>query len=759
MLTTLKRIVQEVSTASDIEAVLNIVVARVKEAMETDACSIFIYDPNSDEFMLMAAEGIDLKTFDDVRVGFTEGLVGFVAERAEPLNLEDVREHPSFLPHPTVAEENFHAYLGVPIVHHRQLLGVMTVQQAQKRRYDEAEEAFLVTLCAQLAGVIAHAEATGRINELIKPKNNRVTNTDVATMGGIPSGPGVGIGHAVVVFPKADLTAVPDRQTDNVDAEKALFERAVLAARKDIKTLAKRFSENLAKEEYALFDMYLTILSNASLGKEVIEEIEKGNWAQGALRIVIDNHVQQFAAMDDEYLRERVTDIRDIGRRVLAHLQDLESPQQQFADDVILVGEEITAADLAEVPEGKLLGVVSAKGSNNSHVAILARALGVPTVMAATGIPMQKLEGQQLIVDGYYGHVYVAPSKKLLKEFQSLAAEERELDADLQQLRDLPAETQDGYQVDLYVNTGLAADSGVSLSVGASGVGLYRSEVAFMSRESFPTEEDQRVIYRQLLKAFAPRPVTMRTLDIGGDKALPYFPVEEDNPYLGWRGIRVTLDHPEVFLMQIRAMLRANEGLNNLRIMLPMVTMVSEVDEAVGLIERAYVELVEEGAEIELPPVGMMIEVPSAVYQAREFAKRVDFFSVGSNDLTQYLLAVDRNNSRVSDLYDALHPAVLRALQYVVETAKQEAIPVSLCGEIASDPLAIPILLGMGFDGLSMTASSLPRMKWIVRNFSLDEAKALTNEVLLMDNPTMIRFRLERALEKAGLGGLIRAGK
>ncbi len=334
-----------------------------------------------------------------------------------------------------------------------------------------------------------------------------------------------------------------------------------------------------------------------------------------------------------------------------------------------------------------------------------------------------------------------------------------ELNQSLVSLRDKPAETSDSYRVSLQVNTGLAMDAGLSMSVGAEGVGLYRSEVPFMSRDRFPSEDEQTIIYRQTLKAFAPRQVTMRTLDIGGDKLLSYFPIEEDNPYLGWRGIRITLDHPDVFLVQVRAMMRASEELNNLRIMLPMITNLSEIEEASYLIEQAFEELLEEEYHIEKPKIGVMIEIPAAAYLAREMAKRVDFISVGSNDLTQYLLAVDRNNARVATLYDSLHPAMLRVLLKIVEGGHGAGVEVSICGEMASDPLAVILLIAMGFDTLSMNSASLPRIKWIIRNFAIANARKILAEVLEFEHPAEIRLHLQKALEAEGLGGLIGMGK
>ncbi len=757
MLETLRHIVQQVNLAKDLDEALLIVVTEVKSAVATQACTIYLLDSHTQEYVMMATDGLNTDAVKKIRIGFSEGLIGLVGTREEPINLKDAPSHPKFLYSPIAGEERFRAFLGVPIIHQRRLLGVLVIQQEMQRRFDSIEEAFLITLSAQLSGVIAHAKAAGAA-EYFSTDGAILTENEVLTFAGAPCVLGVGIGQALVVYPKADLFAVPDREIEDIESEIVLFEKALMATQQQIQSLRQRLT-GLPSEEQALFEVYLAILDRASLGEEVIHCIRQGNWAQGALRQVIAKHVKNFADMKDAYLRERATDIKDLGRRILSYLQQQSPAYIKYPRRTVLVGDEITAADLAEVPEGHLVALVSVKGSVNSHVAILARALGIPTVMGVSGYPISKLEGKKVIVDGYYGHIYVEPPQELFEEYHTLAEEEQELDANLATLRDLPSMTPDGHKVDLYVNTGLLTDAGLIFSVGAAGVGLFRTEISFMSRENFPTEDQQQAIYRQLLSAFSPRPVIMRTLDIGGDKVLPYFPIEEMNPFLGWRGIRVTLDHPEVFLVQIRAMLRASKNLNNLKIMLPMITSVNELDDALHLIDRAYNELREEGLDIIKPPIGIMIEVPSAIYQAPELARRIDFMSVGSNDLIQYLLAVDRNNPRVSDIYEALHPAVLRALQQVICAAKAADVPVSICGEMASDPVAVILLLALGFDSLSMNANSLLRVKWVINSFRYDSAKKLLEEVLALENPAIIRLRLEQALDETGLGGLIRAGK
>lgn len=753
MLEVLLRIVHEVNTAHDLPQALSIIVQRVKQAMEVDVCSVYLTDPDGEQHVLMATDGLNPEAVGKVRLPLGAGLIGLVRERAEPVNLEDAPSHPRYLFVAETGEEKFHGFLGVPIIQHRRPLGVLVVRQRESRKFNVEEVSFLFTLGAQLAGAIGHAQASGGIAGL-----QDETLSENHFIEGLPGAPGVALGNAVVVYAPSDLQSVPDRKTDDPVAEEAAFRVAVSAVQEDIKALGARMGALLPAADHALFDAFVLMLGSDTLVDNTVQRIRAGNWAPGALRETINEHARVFDDMEDAYLRERAGDVRDMGRRILMRLQADKPSHRDYPPHTILVGEEISAAQLAEVPAGRLAGVVSSRGSSSSHAAILARALSIPAVMGVRDLPVNRLEDRELVIDGYRGRLYVQPSGAVREEFLRLAQEEQTLTSDLQELRDLPATTPDGVRMPLYANTGLLSDITPSLNRGAEGIGLYRTEFPFMIRQRFPSEDEQRDIYRQALVAFAPLPVTLRTLDIGGDKALPYFPVTEDNPFLGWRGIRITLDHPEIFLTQLRAMLRASIGLNNLQILLPMISSVSELDEARVLIDQACRELREEGADFARPPLGVMIEVPSAVYQTEAFAKRVEFLSVGTNDLTQYLLAVDRNNERVAKLYDGLHPAVLRALMQVVDGAHRHGKPVSVCGEMAGDPAAVLLLLGMGIDSLSMSTASLPRVKWVIRSFTRELARTLLDKALEMEDPTVIRALLNAALEHAGLGGLTRAG-
>ncbi|NWO08369.1 MAG: phosphoenolpyruvate--protein phosphotransferase [Alteromonadaceae bacterium] len=756
MLSILRNIVQEVNAARDLQDALRIIVSRVQEAMATEVCSVYLLDPASNRYILMATEGLYQESVGKVSMGHSEGLVGLVGAREEPINLEDAPAHPRYRYFPETGEERFRSFLGVPIIHRRRMLGVLVVQQRESSRcFDEGEEAFLVTVSAQLASVIAHSEATGAISGLSLTGEE----TKDICFNGVPGAPGVAIGTGVVVYSTADLDVVPEKATENIEQELELFRAAVQTVREDIQRVAKRLSSQLRPEELALFDVYLSMLGDKALPGEVDARIRDGVWAQGALKQVVKQYIRHFEMMDDHYLRERAVDIRDLGRRLLSRLQEGEEKNVEYPEHTVLVSEEITPAMLGEVPKGRLVGLVSVKGSSNSHVAILARAMGVPTVMGLVDIPVNQLDGKELVVDGFEGQLFASPSSELRSFYQEICDEEAELFRGLEALRDKPCETTDGHRVALLVNTGLMTDVARSLSHGAEGIGLYRTEVPFMIKDRFPSEQEQREYYREQLEAFAPNPVTMRTLDIGGDKALTYFPIQEENPFLGWRGIRVTLDHPEIFLVQVRAMLKASEGLNNLQIMLPMISNISEVEESLHLIYRVYHEVREEGYEIHMAKVGVMVEVPAVVYQIRELAERVDFLSVGSNDLTQYLLAVDRNNPRVAQLYHSYHPAVLQALVRVAQDAHSVGKPVGICGELAGDPGGAVLLMAMGYDSLSMNAASLPKVKSVIRNISRAWAQQLLEDVLLLDSPHVIKSCVDLALRNEGFGRYLRPAR
>ncbi len=754
MFETLRRIVQEVNEAPDLEQALAVIVRRVKQTLGADVCSVYLTDFDTREHVLQATDGLRPEAVGNVRLPLNRGLIGWVSERAEPVNLDDASSHPRYLFTHETGEDRFRGFLGTPIIQNRKVLGVLVLRQRQRRSFEDDEVTLLMTLASQLAGAIIHARASGELARMQEPNNlpNRFLQ-------GLAASPGIAIGRTLVVYPPADLDAVPDRPAVDAREEEKSFRNAVVDVVEELEQFGKRTAKDLPAEDRALFDAWLLMLESDTLIDATVERIHAGNWAPGALRETITDHVRVFDAMEDDYLRERAADVRDLGRRILMHLQDLEVGPVEYLHNTVLVGEEISVMQIADVPRGSLAGIVSTSGSSSSHVAILARGMGVPAAMGVADLPVGRLDGLETVVDGYRGRVYVSPGPAVRAEYQRLLDGDRALTTELESLRHLPPETPDGYTLPLYLNTGLVSEARPAGIEESAGVGLYRTELPFIVRDRFPGEKVQITNYRQVLETFAPRPVTIRTLDVGGDKPLPYFPMTESNPFLGWRGIRITLDQPEIFLTQARAMLRAAIGLDNLQILLPMVSNVEEVDDARLLIRRAHDELLEEGHRVSMPPVGIMVEIPAAVYQIEALARRVDFLSVGTNDLTQYILAVDRNNAHVAKLYEELHPAVLRALKDIVTGARAYGREVSICGEMAGDPMAVVLLLGMGVHSLSMGAGSLLRVKWVIRSMSRARAREVLSVALQCEDAACIRRLLLDALEDVGLGGLVRPGK
>ena len=755
-LDTLRRIVQEINASVSLHDSLDIMVNHVAEAMHVDVCSIYLLDERNKRYVLMASKGLKPEAVGHVSLSVGEGLVGLVGNREDIVNLDNAPKHERFAYLPETGEELFNSFLGVPVMYRRKVMGVLVVQNKEPQDFSEAAESFLVTLCAQLSGVIAHAHAVGNIDVFRKPNSG----STYKTFQGVSGAGGIALGRAIVLYPPADLTAIPDREAEDISDELALLDQAIASVRKEIQSLDEKMQDSLMSEERALFSVFLRMLDENALPSEIKDHIRTGSWAQGAVRKVIDKHVALFAQMEDDYLRERVSDLKDLGRRILACLQEADSSHRELSPDSILIGEEISTAALVELPVDNIAAIVTSEGAANSHMVIVARALGIPTVVGVTELPINTLDDIEMIVDAYQGRVFVNPPRRLRQRYKEVQKEEEQIAKDLKQYETRDAITPDGVEIPLFVNTGLMIDVVRGVQRGAKGVGLYRSEIPFMLRERFPGEEEQRAIYRQQLSHFANKPVIMRTLDIGADKDLPYFSIEEENSALGWRGLRFTLDHPEIFSAQIRAMLKASIGLNNLHILLPMVTSVSEVEEVLYLLERDWIAVQEEEqVKITKPKIGIMVEVPSVLFQIDEFAELVDFFSVGSNDLTQYLLAVDRNNPHVANVYSHFHPSVLRALQNLVQACHQQQKPISVCGEMAGDPLTAILLMAMGFNTLSMSSSNILRVRKAICHVPMADAKQLLDNVLQMNNSLVIKSWLEHYFKTHGLADMVKSNR
>ncbi|ENH0718342.1 TPA: phosphoenolpyruvate--protein phosphotransferase [Escherichia coli] len=684
MLTRLREIVEKVASAPRLNEALNILVTDICLAMDTEVCSVYLADHDRRCYYLMATRGLKKPRGRTVTLAFDEGIVGLVGRLAEPINLADAQKHPSFKYIPSVKEERFRAFLGVPIIQRRQLLGVLVVQQRELRQYDESEESFLVTLATQMAAILSQSQLTALFGQY---RQTRIR--------ALPAAPGVAIAEGWQDATLPLMEQVYQASTLDPALERERLTGALEGAANEFRRYSKRFAAGAQKETAAIFDLYSHLLSDTRLRRELFAEVDKGSVAEWAVKTVIEKFAEQFAALSDNYLKERAGDLR---------------------------------------------------------------ALGIPTVMGAD-IQPSVLHRRTLIVDGYRGELLVDPEPVLLQEYQRLISEEIELSRLAEDDVNLPAQLKSGERIKVMLNAGLSPEHEEKLGSRIDGIGLYRTEIPFMLQSGFPSEEEQVAQYQGMLQMFNDKPVTLRTLDVGADKQLPYMPISEENPCLGWRGIRITLDQPEIFLIQVRAMLRANAATGNLNILLPMVTSLDEVDEARRLIERAGREVEEMiGYEIPKPRIGIMLEVPSMVFMLPHLAKRVDFISVGTNDLTQYILAVDRNNTRVANIYDSLHPAMLRALAMIAREAEIHGIDLRLCGEMAGDPMCVAILIGLGYRHLSMNGRSVARVKYLLRRIDYAEAENLAQRSLEAQLATEVRHQVAAFMERRGMGGLIRGG-
>ncbi|AOM42292.1 phosphoenolpyruvate--protein phosphotransferase [Xenorhabdus hominickii] len=747
MLMRLREIVEKVAMAASLSEALELLVNETCLAMDTDVCSIYLADHQRQCYYLMATRGLNKPKGRAISLAFDEGVVGEVGRLSELINLADVRDHPSFKYIPQVKEESLRAFLGVPIVYRRQLQGILIVQQRERRLFNESEESFMVTLAMQLAVILAQAQTKGIFGQY---RQTRIK--------ALPISNGIVMAQGWQDRSQPLLEQVSEASTLDYQAERSRLTQALEQATAECRRISKRFTASSQKESAAIFDLYSHLLNDPQLKQDLFYSVDNGFVAEWAIKTVIEKYAAQFASLQDPYMRERASDLRALGQRVLFHLSDSFTDAAQWPERFILVSDELSANLLAEIPQEQLVGVIVRDGATHSHSAILVRAMGIPAIMGAD-IQPELLHNRTLILDGYRGEIFIEPEPLIVKEYQQIIEEEQVLSKLAECEQQQKAELKNGERVRVQLNAGLSLKDEQQIADSIDGVGLYRTEIPFMLHSGFPSEDEQKNRYQEILSLFPDKPVVLRTLDIGADKQLPYMPISEDNPCLGWRGIRITLDQPEIFLIQLRAMLKANALTGNLKILLPMVTSIEEIDEALKLIDRAKAEVEQAiDSSVIMPKIGVMIEVPSTIFLLPQLKKRVDFVSIGTNDLTQYLLAVDRNNTHVASLYDNLHPAVIRALKLIFDECQRLDLPISICGEMAGLPLGALILLGLGYRYLSMSGRSVPRIKYLLRNLDVNDLDYLIEEVLQAETSQQIKILSSEFMETNGLGGLIRGG-
>jgi len=553
---------------------------------------------------------------------------------------------------------------------------------------------------------------------------------------GLAASPGFGRGRAFVLNPRMDLKAIPMKRARNQEREVERFRGAVERGIDQIAVVKNRMSTLISKEEGAIFDVYRLILEDPAIIQQIENQIRKeGYVAEYAIRVVFEQYLESIAQIEDSYLRERTTDVKDAAQRLLENLSGVVGQQIEIPTDAVLVAEDLSPADLSMLEGDRFKGIVLSTGGVTSHASILAKSFEIPSVVAVEGLMESVHQGDPVIVDGNAGVIYVNPKAEVIKEYERLERDYLDLNQELEELKDFPAETLDGHRVSLYANIGLLSDVAFAHLHGAQGIGLYRTEIPFLSHRDFPSEEEQYALYKRVVEGMVGKPVTIRTLDIGADKYPTYMRSVgiEPNPFLGWRSIRISLEVEEIFKTQLRAILRAGV-LGRVRLLVPMVSSLEEIFKIKELFAEAKNELEHEGTRFDRQmELGIMVEVPSAVQLADRFLREVDFLSIGTNDLIQYILAVDRSNRKVASLYEPLHPAVLAALMSTIKAGKREGKRVGMCGEMAGDPLCALLLLGMGLEEFSMGSLYIPVIKKAVRSITYEGAKSAAQIVLQMD--------------------------
>ena len=571
---------------------------------------------------------------------------------------------------------------------------------------------------------------------------------------GIPASPGIVFGKALVLKEEKIVLDFQKISEDQVDAEVARFYAGREAAVEQLNSIHQRALKSLGEEKAAIFEGHLMILEDEELEEEIIDYLRSNKVnASVAASKIIDQQVEMLSEIDDEYLKERAGDIRDIGNRLIKnilgmHIVDL----GDITEESILVAYDLTPSETAQLNLEKVLGFITDIGGRTSHTSIMARSLELPAIVGTNDVTARVNTGDYLILDAVNNRVYVNPTQAEIDELKTLEAKLAEEKAELAKLKDLPAVTLDGHKVDVVANIGTIRDCEGAHRNGAEGVGLYRTEFLFMDRDQLPSEEEQFIAYKEVVEAMEGRLVVLRTMDIGGDKELPYLNLpKEMNPFLGWRAVRIALDRREILHAQLRAVLRAS-AFGKLAVMFPMIISVEEIRELKSVLETLKAELRAEGKAFdENIQVGVMVETPSAAVNAKFLAKEVDFFSIGTNDLTQYTLAVDRGNELISHLYNPMSPSVLGLIKQVIDASHAEGKWTGMCGELAGDERATLLLLGMGLDEFSMSAISVPRIKKLIRHVNYQEVKALADEALQKPTAAEIEQLIQAFLAEKSL--------
>jgi phosphotransferase system enzyme I (PtsP) len=722
---------------------LDKIVVLIAANMVAEVCSVYVLRVDG-TLELYATEGLNREAVHLTVLNAGEGLVGLVAKEAEALNLPNAQNHPSYSYKPETGEEIYNSFLGVPILRAGNTLGVLVVQNRARRTYSEEEVEALQTTAMVVAEMIASGELTALATPGHEPAARRALH-----LNGLSLAEGIGLGRVVLHEPRIHVQNVI---ADDVKAELARLDAAVETLRSSIDVMLEDEGMARAGEHRDVLEAYRMFAQDRGWMKKLQEAVQTGITAEAAVERVQSDTRARMLRQTDPYIRERLHDLDDLANRLMRELTgaDPETRTSQLPDNAILVARNMSPAALLDYDRSRLRGIVLEEGAPTSHVAIVARALGLPTVGQIANATGLSDPGDAIIVDGESGEVQLRPPPDLERAYVEKVKLRARRQAQYAALKDREAVTKDGVKIDLLMNAGLLVDLPHLAEAGADGIGLFRTELQFMIAAALPRTSEQYSLYRSVMDAAKEKPVTFRTLDIGGDKVLPYLrSVEEENPALGWRAIRLSLDRPGLLRAQVRALLRAAAG-RELRIMFPMVAVVSEFDNARALVERELTYLRRHGHRLpNQVMVGAMLEVPSLLFALDDLLERADFLSVGSNDLVQFLFAADRGNAQVANRFDPLSPPALRVLKLIADACKKHGKPFTLCGELAAKPLEAMTLIALGFRSLSLSPAMIGPVKAMI--LALDAAAAEKAVLPLLSSASATRDKLRAFASEAGI--------
>lgn len=766
-LRTLEDISSIILHSHDLHETLDNIVTIVAKRMHTDVCSIYLLEKDGETLVLKATKGLSKSSVNRISMKVHEGLSGLAIESRGMVMTDNAPAHPRYKYFKETKEEKFLSFLGLPLFERKSPIGVIVIQTREERRFSEDEISALRTITFQIGSIVHNARLLDSIQrkeqerawfeqELAKVQTDFSSGTTAAGLSNnqatktlILSGTAVSTGFSrgkVYILDRFSDKVIKVAKVGTMAEEHRKFTLALEKTKIQTLYMEKRVSETLSADDAAIFHTHLMILEDRGFSSKISDLIEKGLGATRAVHDTVNHYIQAFGAMEDPYLRERSADMEDIGRRIIDALEGNGNSTLKLKEQRVIVADEIFPSDLALLDHNKILGIVTEKGNAYSHAAIMAKSLGIPAVLGVNGLIEAANVKDEIIVDGSSGYVYLNPDAAVWKEYERLEKDYACRQKELEGLRDLPATTTDGVRIILSANIGLVSDVRVANMHGAEGVGLYRTEFPYMARQAFPSRTEQRDIYSRVLKGFPGQVVNIRTLDIGGDKGLPYFPFpHEDNPFLGWRSIRVSLDRQDIFRDQLAGILLASSA-GNPTIMFPLVSSVDEIWQIRCILDSVKDELEQDGHQVRSDiPLGIMIEIPAAVQIVEFLIQEVDYVSIGTNDLIQYTLAADRNNQRIKQYYDPHHPAVLHSIKRVADAARLAGKKASVCGEMAADPLNALLLMGMGIAEFSLSAPSIPVVKQAIRSNSLEECRKLAESVLACRSSSEIALELATA--------------